>query len=92
MTVSEACEEIRLKLNDTLLKGLGDTKDYGIFHINKFHKNDRTKGIWFDPEKKLSYYDLERKVCVVPELKLELTQRIIRCLSARVIYTKILFT
>ena len=72
MTVSEACAEIRLKLNDTLLKGLGDTKDYGIFHINKFHKNDRTKGIWFDPEKPLSYYDLERKVCVVPELKLEL--------------------
>ena len=72
MTVSEACAEIRQKLNDTLLKGLGDTKDYGIFHINKFHKNDRTKGIWFDPEKKLSYYDLERKVCVVPKLKQEL--------------------
>ena len=67
MTVNEACAEIRRKPHDTLLKGLGGTNEYGLFHLNKYHKNDQTKGIWFEPEKPLSYYALEFKVCIVYE-------------------------
>ena len=69
MTVTEACAEIRRKPHDTLLKGLGGTKEYGLFYIDKFHNNDRTKGIWFEPEKPLSYYALEFKVRIVFEQK-----------------------
>ena len=68
ITVREACAEIRRKPHDTLLKDLGDTNEYGLFHINKFHQNDRTKGIWFEPKKPLSYYALEFKVFLIYEL------------------------
>ena len=60
MTALEACDEVRQKLQDTLLKGLGKAEDYGLFQPNK---DDPKKGVWLDPQKSLSYYMLEMRVC-----------------------------
>ena len=59
MTASDVCEEIRNKLQDTLLKGLGKAEDYGLFIADK---NDAKKGSWLDPEKTLGYYCVENNV------------------------------
>ena len=59
MTAIEACAEVRTKLQDTLLKGLGKAEDYGLFLPNK---DDPRKGVWLDPTKSLSYYMLENRV------------------------------
>ena len=60
MTALEACSEVRNKLQDTLLKGLGKAEEYGLFQPNK---EDSKKGVWLDPQKSLSYYMLEMRVC-----------------------------
>ena len=62
MTVTEACAEIRTKLHDTLLKGLGNTKEYGLFQPNIL---DPSKGVWLDQEKPFSYYVLENHVRMI---------------------------
>ena len=67
MTVTEACAEIRTKLHDTLLKGLENTKEYGLFQPNIL---DAAKGIWLDQEKILTYYALDNNVRMIYELKL----------------------
>ena len=59
MTASDVCEEIRNKLQDTLLKGLGKAEDYGLFIADK---NDAKKGSWLDPDKTLGYYCVENNV------------------------------
>ena len=59
MTVTETGAEIRKKLHDTLLKGLGNTEDYGLFQPNK---DDPKRGVWLDPQKQISYYMLENRV------------------------------
>ena len=51
--------EVRQKLQDTLLKGLGKAEEYGLFLANK---EDPKKGVWLDKEKSLSYYMLENRV------------------------------
>ena len=66
MTVNEACAEIRTKLHDTLLKGLGNTEEYGLFQPNIV---DPTKGVWLDQEQTFSYYVLETNVRMIYELK-----------------------
>ena len=60
MTTLEACSEVCNKLQDTLLKGLGKAEEYGLFQPNK---EDPKKGVWLDPQKSLSYYMLEMRVC-----------------------------
>ena len=59
MTASQACVEIRNKLQDTLLKGLGKSEDYGLFQPNK---TDPNKGIWLRPKTCLKYCQLESRV------------------------------
>ena len=59
MTALDACSEVRNKLQDTLLKGLGKAEEYGLFQPNK---EDPKKGVWLDPQKSLSYYMLEMRV------------------------------
>ena len=59
MTTTEACEEIRNKLQDTLLKGLGKAEDYGLFCADK---DDSKKGFWLDPARTLEYYQFENRV------------------------------
>lgn len=59
MTAGEACEEIRNKLQDTLLKGLGKAEDYGLFQPDK---EDPTKGSWLRPKTCLQYCNLESRV------------------------------
>ena len=59
MTAAQACVEIRNKLQDTLLKGLGKAEDYGLFQPNK---NDPNKGIWLRPKTCLKYCKLESRV------------------------------
>ena len=59
MLVQDACAEIREKLNDTLLKGLGNTEEYGLFQSDK---DDPKKGWWLEPKKPFSYYMLENRV------------------------------
>ena len=51
--------EVRQKLQDTLLKGLGKEEEYGLFLANK---EDPKKGVWLDRQKSLSYYMLENRV------------------------------
>ena len=66
MTTTEACEEIRNKLQDTLLKGLGKAEDYGLFCPDK---DDSKKGFWLDPARTLEYYQFENRVdCCVKVL------------------------
>ena len=66
MTTLDACAEIRNKLQDTLLKGLGKPEEYGLFQPDK---DDTKKGVWLDPEKSLSYFikmnTLKVKVCTL---------------------------
>ena len=59
MSAEEAMVEVRQKLQDTLLKGLGKAEEYGLFLANK---EDPKKGVWLDKEKSLSYYMLENRV------------------------------
>ena len=60
MTTTDAMEEIRNKLQDTLLKGLGKAEDYGLFFADK---DDSKKGFWLDPVRTLEYYQFENRVC-----------------------------
>ena len=57
MTTTEACEEIRNKLQDTLLKGLGKAEDYGLFCADK---EDSKKGFWSIEEHKYMTIDITK--------------------------------
>ena len=59
MSAEEVMVEVRQKLQDTLLKGLGKAEEYGLFLANK---EDPKKGVWLDRQKSLSYYMLENRV------------------------------
>merc|ERR1712066_883878 len=58
MTSKEACKEIRNKLQDTLLKGLGKEEDYGLFQPDK---SDSSKGWWLRQNTYLKDCQLESR-------------------------------
>ena len=62
MKSKEACKEIRNKLQDTLLKGLGKEEDYGLFQLDK---SDSTKGWWLRQNTYLKDCQLESRVCIL---------------------------
>ena len=62
MTAEEACTEIRNKLQDTLLKGLGKAEDYGLFQPDK---KDATKGLWLRPKTCLQDCKFESRVRIL---------------------------
>ena len=62
MKSKEACKEIRNKLQDTLLKGLGKEEDYGLFQPDK---SDSSKGWWLRPNTYLKDCQLESRVCIL---------------------------
>ena len=62
MTSKEACKEIRNKLQDTLLKGLGKEEDYGLFQPDK---SDSNKGWWLRQNTYLKDCQLESRVCIL---------------------------
>ena len=61
MTAKEVIKEIRNKLQDTLLKGLGKAEDYGLFQPDK---SDPNKGWWMRPNTYLKDCKLESRVCI----------------------------
>ena len=62
MKSKEACKEIRNKLQDTLLKGLGKEEDYGLFQPDK---SDSSKGWWLRQNTYLKDCQLESRVCIL---------------------------